>query len=105
MEHAQVTDCITREELKQLIDTKQQLVKLIDVREKEDYDYYHIPNAINITILNIELASQLFDKNDFVVTACGKGGGRSAQAMEKLYELGFTNVKWLCGGTIGWKEN
>ena len=105
MEHAQITGCISREELKQLISTKQQLVKIIDVRGKEDYDNYHIPGAINIAILEIELASQLFDKNDFVITTCGKGGGRSAQAAEKLHQLGFKNVNWLCGGTIGWNEN
>lgn len=105
MEHAQITNCISREELKQLISTKQQLVKIIDVRGKEDYDNYHIPGAINIAILEIEPASQLFDKNDFVITACGKGGGRSAQAAEKLHQLGFKNAKWLCGGTIGWNAN
>jgi rhodanese-related sulfurtransferase len=44
----------------------------------------------------------LFDKDDVIVTACGKGGGRSADASDKLKELGFKNAYWLCGGTFAW---
>ena len=41
---------------------------------------------------------------DYLITACGKGGGRSAEATEKLQLLGFSKAIWLCGGTIGWNE-
>jgi len=44
----------------------------------------------------------LFDKVAVLVTACGKGGGRSTQASNLLKELGFENTYWLCGGTQGW---
>lgn len=105
MESVQPNNCIALKELKHLIETKQQQVKILDVRSKEEYEESHIPGAINIAILEIELASKLFDKSDFVITACGKGGGRSTQAAEKLQELGFKNSTWLCGGTFGWLEN
>lgn len=98
-------NCIALKELKHLIETKQQQVKILDVRSKEEYEESHIPGAINMVILEIELAIKLFDKNDFVITACGKGGGRSTQTAEKLQELGFKNATWLCGGTFGWLEN
>ena len=105
MENVQPSNCIAREELKQLIETKQQQVKILDVRSKEEYDESHIPGAINIAILEIELASKLFDKSDFVITACGKGGGRSERAAKYLRENSNNEVYFLDGGTFGWVEN
>lgn len=102
MENLQPSNCITLDELHQLIANKTLQVKIIDVRSKEEYNESHIPGAINIAILDIELANNHFDKTDFIITACGKGGGRSTQAAEKLQELGFKNSTWLCGGTFGW---
>lgn len=102
MENRNIINCIALEELQRLIETKKKHVKIIDVRSREEYDELHIPGAINIAILDIELANKLFDKNDFVITACGKGGGRSIQAAERLQELGFKNSTWLCGGTFNW---
>ncbi len=104
MENVQHKNCIALNELKHLIKNIPQQVKILDVRSKEEYDESHIPGAINITLLDIELANRLFDKSDSVITACGKGGGRSTQAAEKLQELGFKNATWLCGGTFGWLE-
>lgn len=102
MQNVQINDCITINDLKKLIINEQQKVKIIDVRSRNEYDESHIPGAINISVLNIELAINLFDKEDFILTACGKGGGRSAEAAEKLKVLGFKNTHWLCGGTLGW---
>lgn len=97
-------ECITPNELMQLMSNKSKLVKIIDVRNMEEYNASHIPWAINIELLEIDLANKIFDKEDLVITVCGKGGGRSAQASEKLKELGFKNSAWLCGGTFGWQE-
>lgn len=104
MENLHPGNCIAPEELKQLIKEKKQQVKIIDVRNKEEYDDNHIPGAINIAVSDIEAASTLLDKSDYVIAVCGKGGGRSTQAAEKLQELGFKNSTWLCGGTFGWIE-
>ncbi|MBK6835840.1 MAG: rhodanese-like domain-containing protein [Bacteroidetes bacterium] len=105
MKRAQVNECISIENTKQLLATKNQFVKIIDVRSREEFDLAHIPGAINIATLEIEIAIKLFDKSDYLITACGKGGGRSTEAAEKLKALGFKNAAWLCGGTFGWIEN
>lgn len=105
MENVQINNCIALKELKQLIESEKQNVKIIDVRSREEYDESHIPGAINIALLEIEMANKLFDKGNFIITVCGKGGGRSTQAAERLQELGFKNSNWLCGGTFGWIEN
>jgi rhodanese-related sulfurtransferase len=104
MENVQINNCMALNELKQLITDKKQQVKIIDVRSREEYDEQHIPGAINIEISQLELANYLFDKTDFIITACGKGGGRSTDASVTLNKSGFTNCTWLCGGTFGWYE-
>lgn len=103
MENVSLKNCLPLEELKQFIIIKKQQVKIIDVRSREEYEERHIPGAIHLELSQIDIANQLFDKNDIIVTACGKGGGRSTTAFEKLKALGFENVYWLCGGTFGWE--
>ena len=103
MENGSLKNCLTLSELKKFIILKQQQVKIIDVRSKEEYDQYHIPGAIHLELTNLSTtANKLFDKVAVFVTTCGKGGGRSTQASNILKELGFENTYWLCGGTQGW---
>lgn len=97
-------NCLALDELKQLILNKKQEVKIIDVRNSDEYRQQHIPGAINISVTDIAIAEKLFDKTDYLITACGKGGGRSAEAVEKLQLLGFNKAIWLCGGTYGWNK-
>jgi rhodanese-related sulfurtransferase len=103
MENASLRNCLPLSELKQFIILKKQQVKIVDVRSKEEFEEKHIPGAMHIELSQINFASDLFDKDDVIVTACGKGGGRSADASDKLKELGFKNAYWLCGGTFGWE--
>jgi len=105
MENIQHNNYITLDELKQLIVDKKQQVRIIDVRSREEYTELHIPRAINIAITQLEMAGNLFDKTDTIITVCGKGGGRSTEAVEKLKRLGFKSVNWLFGGTYGWYEH
>ncbi|MBK6834902.1 MAG: rhodanese-like domain-containing protein [Bacteroidetes bacterium] len=62
MEHALVNECISLEDAKQLLATKNQFVKIIDVRSREEFDLAHIPGAINIATLDIEMPTQLLIK-------------------------------------------
>ena len=92
--------CIEVDEIKQVIQN-QQKVKIIDVRSEEEFKEAHIPNAIHISLQEIPNKINQLNKNYQYVTACGKGGGRSADAAKLLSGYGF-NTKWLCGGTFGW---
>lgn len=103
MENVSLKNCLPLAELKQFIGIKKQQVKIIDVRSRAEYEERHIPGAMHIELSQINLASDLFDKDDVIVTACGKGGGRSSDGSDKLKELGFKNTYWLCGGTFGWE--
>ena len=102
MEKKLKQDCIALVELKQLSPEK---IFVIDVRSAGEYEAQHIPVAINIPLDKLEETASTFDKNKRYVTACGKGGGRSAQAAELLQQIGFNNAKFLCGGTFGWYNN
>jgi rhodanese-related sulfurtransferase len=102
MENASLNHCLPLAELKQFIVIKNNK-SIIDVRSRAEFEERHIPGAMHIELSEINLASDLFDKDDVIVTACGKGGGRSADASDKLKELGFKSAYWLCGGTFGWE--
>lgn len=103
MENVSLKNCLPLIELKQFIKLKKQEVKIIDVRSIEEFNEMHIPGAIHLELSKIEMVNSLFHKNDIVVTVCGKGGGRSTEASDKLKVFGFKNSYWLCGGTFGWE--
>lgn len=94
------TNCIAPEHLQQKLKAKEPIV-VIDVRSKEEYDEQHIPGAVNIPLPGLEKEIVHFSKHLFYVTACGKGGGRSAEAAELILKAGYASA-WLCNGTQGW---
>jgi rhodanese-related sulfurtransferase len=95
------TKSISLTELKKLIQTGQKVL-IIDVRSQEEYNSLHIPNAINSTIEQIEKGELNFKKDTIIVTACGKGGGRSESASRYIQNNYSQDVYFLEGGTFGW---
>jgi MFS family permease len=95
-------ECIEVEEVKQALQANKK-IQIIDVRSKEEYEQAHIPNALNISLQDLKGSLSQLDKNYEFVTACGKGGGRSADGAKLLKEYGLKAI-WLCGGTNKWLE-
>jgi MFS family permease len=95
-----IKECIEVEEVKQALQNNQK-IQIIDVRSKEEYEQAHIPDALNISLQELKNSLSQLDKNFQFVTACGKGGGRSADGAKLLKEFGL-NAIWLCGGTNKW---
>jgi rhodanese-related sulfurtransferase len=93
-------DCIEVAMVKKLIGSDID-VQIIDVRSKEEFDNYHIENAIHIPLDTLKENSVLLNKKNHYITACGKGGGRSIEAAKLLSDIGF-KANWLCGGTNNW---
>ena len=77
---------------------------IIDVREKDEWDEEHIPDAIHMSRGSIELdvEEKVPDTNAMIVCHCG-GGGRSALAAESLQKMGYKNVRSMAGGLKAWK--
>ena len=78
---------------------------LVDVRTEEEYNEGHIDGAILLPLDSIDNDSSeklIGDKNTVIIVYC-KSGKRSAQALEKLTELGYKEVYDL-GAMSNWKE-
>jgi rhodanese-related sulfurtransferase len=77
---------------------------IIDVREKDEWDEGHIPNATHLSrgTIELDIEEKVPDTNALIVCHCG-GGGRSALAAESLQEMGYKNVRSMAGGLKAWK--
>lgn len=80
-------------------------LKLIDVREKNEYDDGYIPGATHIPrgFLESRIEEAVPDKNAPVLLYCA-GGTRSALAAQTLQEMGYTDVVSMAGGFGAWKN-
>lgn len=78
-------------------------IVLIDVREPEELknDGY-IAGAINIPLNTLQVNLNKIPKDKEVVVYC-RSGHRSANAVNQLKQLGYTNVKSMAGGINNWK--
>ena len=92
---------ITAEAAKKIIDSGEDCV-ILDVREQDEYNQGHIPNAILIPYTEIEnkAGKMLPDKDKLILVYC-RSGRRSKIAAESLVNIGYTNVKEF-GGIIDW---
>src|SRR4051812_25891932 len=79
-------------------------VVLIDVREKEEWDEEHIPDAVHLSrgTIEFDIEERVPDPNTAVILHCG-GGGRSALAAESLQKMGYKNGRSMAGGLKAWK--
>jgi rhodanese-related sulfurtransferase len=77
---------------------------LIDVRDPDEWQEGHIPDAKNFSrgTVELEIEEEAPDLSTPIITHCG-GGGRSALAAESLQRMGYKNVKSMAGGFKAWK--
>ena len=77
--------------------------QLLDVRTPEEYSTEHIGNAANVNWNSDDFVAKAskYDKSKPVFVYC-KVGGRSAQAADKLAEMGFKEIYNLDGGIMKW---
>lgn len=88
---------ITTEEVKEILDNKNENYVLIDVREDYEFNEGHIPGAVNIPLGNID--SITYSTSRTIIVYC-KSGNRSNEAAIKLKNMGY-NVKDM-GGILNW---
>ncbi|MFZ4679864.1 MAG: thioredoxin domain-containing protein [Flavobacterium sp.] len=77
--------------------------QLLDVRTPKEYSIDHIGNAKNVNWNGDDFVAKVnsYDKSKPIFVYC-KVGGRSAQAANKLAELGFKEIYNLNGGIMKW---
>ena len=84
--------------------TKSSDAVIVDVRENDEWDDEHIPDAVHMSrgMLELEIEDKFPDRNTTIICHCG-GGGRSALAAESLQKMGYKNVRSMTGGFKAWK--
>ena len=79
-------------------------LNLIDVRQPEEHADFNIGGILlplgNIMSMQIDDIEHL--RNEEIICYC-RSGQRSMQAAMMLETMGFTNVKNLAGGMMGWQ--
>ena len=78
-------------------------VIIIDIRTKDEYDVYHLQNAINIDFYADTFADELnlLDKDKTYLIYCRTGrrtGTDKNNALALMKKLGFTDVYNMLGG-------
>jgi len=91
---------LSAEELKALLDGKSDLT-ILDVRTPEEYGRFCIPGGINAPGGELILWAEALRKKPAVIVNCA-GRTRSIIGTAALRRLGFTNVRALRNGTMGW---
>jgi molybdopterin/thiamine biosynthesis adenylyltransferase/rhodanese-related sulfurtransferase len=94
---------VSIEEVKRLLEGRSP-VKLIDVREGDEYAGGRLPNAVHIPRGYLELRiEEKAGRDEELILYCA-GGTRSALAARTLQQMGYTRVASLVGGYNRWSD-
>jgi adenylyltransferase/sulfurtransferase len=93
-------DALSSTELKSELDRGDAVV-IVDVREPQEFQINRLPGSILIPLGDLPKRYVELDPNANIVTQC-KSGMRSAKAQDFLRSKGFTRVRNLTGGVLGW---
>jgi adenylyltransferase/sulfurtransferase len=96
-------DEVTVQEMKKALETPSLGIRVVDVREMDEYEIAHVPG---VPIVPLSLLPQRFtelDPNQQIYLHC-KSGKRSMKALEFLRQQGFKYVKSVKGGISAWSD-
>ena len=77
-------------------------VRLIDVREPDEFAEGHIQGAELVPLGQVEETMAQWNKQQPLIVMC-RSGNRSAQAAQLLVDNGFKEIYNLEGGIVEWK--
>jgi rhodanese-related sulfurtransferase len=100
-EEYKTVECGTLEQLIQ--ENGYEGVNLIDVRTEMEHMSGHIPNSVNINLMNPQFVSRLqeLDKQQPYYVYCASGN-RSRTACSQMKNMGFQEVYNVKMGMMGW---
>lgn len=97
---------IDRDQLRRMM--QEQAVTVVEVLDKDQYDEFHIPGAINVPLsgdFSSEIEQAVPDKSEPVAVYCmDEACNASPKAAEKLEELGYRRVYDYEAGKKDWKQ-
>lgn len=98
------TTQVSLSDLRDAIDRKEDMV-VLDVRNPDEYDVAHIPDAVNLPrgLLEFNIWTAVPDMDRKIYVYC-KTGARASLATKQLNELGYRNAVALNVGVAAWTE-
>ncbi|MBV9868011.1 MAG: molybdopterin-synthase adenylyltransferase MoeB [Abitibacteriaceae bacterium] len=102
-ESGQAQEQITARQLKEMMEAGRRLT-LLDVREPQEWDITHLPDAKLIPLNDLPDRMNELDTADDIVAYCHHGM-RSAKAIGFLQKMGYKKLKNLAGGIDAWAVN
>lgn len=78
---------------------------LVDVREREEFQRGHIPDALHLPrgIAEFEIEARIADTTREILLYCG-AGNRSALVADNLRRMGYSQVRTIAGGFKAWLD-
>ena len=92
-------------ETQRLLAVKAGSIRLVDVRDPDEYEHCRLPGAelIPLPTLPSEAAAKLPDKEAHILLYCHHGM-RSLRAAEILRQLGYKHAQSMAGGIDRWSH-
>ena len=78
-------------------------VFVIDVREQDEYDQWHIPGVTLIPMSTFQDNMDQLPTDKEIIVTCNSGN-RSGQVTDFLLQNGYTNVHNMEGGIVAWDK-
>jgi rhodanese-related sulfurtransferase len=97
-----MTKSISAEELRESIKNKKDNIEMIDVRQPEEYEEFHIEGAKLIPLGELSKRKNEIDWNKEIIFMC-QSGARSGIAANTMSALGG-NINNLEGGILTWQK-
>lgn len=96
-------DEVSVQEMKKALENPSLGIRVIDVREPDEYEISHIDGVpqIPLSVLNARFTE--LDPNQQIYIHC-KSGVRSMKALQFLREQGFKHLKSVRGGILAWSD-
>ena len=101
-----MTKTITREQIKEKLDTKEPMT-IIEALPQKYFDNEHLPGALNIPHDEIQMHApdMLLDKDAFIVVYCASTDCRNSKiATDTLQQMGYTNAFEYVEGKQHWLQ-
>lgn len=96
-------DEVTVQDMKKALENASLNIKVIDVREPDEYEIAHIAGVPQIPLSVLSQRFTELDPNQQIYIHC-KSGVRSMKALNFLREQGYKYVKSVKGGILGWSD-
>src|SRR6185369_12400477 len=96
-------DEVTVSEMKKAIDNPKLGIRVIDVREPDEYQIAHVDGVPLFPLSTLPQKFTDLDPNQTLYIHC-KSGVRSLKALKFLREQGFKYVKSVKGGINAWSD-